>query len=546
MQGAVAIIRGRSFFLTAGVQMDWKACISIWLGMALAVVSRGHAAEEPAAAERFDLQEIRVLGNTRLAARDVERAVYPHVGPDKTIADVESARAALEKAYRDGGFGAAYVDIPEQDVDAGIVRLRVTEGRVDRVRITGARYFSNREIRVALPSLEQGDPLNLPALQGELAALNQQTRDRSIVPVLKSGRSPGTVDVELKVRDTLPVHGTLEMNDRYTADTSRLRASATLSFDNLWQARHSLSLQYQTAPQEPDQVRVFAATYLMPAVGRDLLAAFYVKTDSEFTTLGPEFSEFGVLGQGQIFGLRYVHPIASTTSYMQSLTFGADYKDFSEVITQEDGDPATTPISYINWSLAYGGNLRSGLDSLSLQAAANFGIRGVANSPREFHYKRYSGTPNKGEPDYFYLRGSAQYQRQLLPRLSVSTLVTGQYSPHALIGNEQVSTGGADGVRGYLESESLGDYGATGSFELHTLPFAKVDLFGFYDIGFTALKHALPGQDPRLTLASAGAGINLNDLHGFTSSLLWAYPFRNGEHVQRGESRLHFRVSYGF
>lgn len=525
--------------------MNTTARISL-LCCAFALLAPCRAAEEVAAQEHFDLQEIRVLGNTTLAVRDIERAIYPHVGGNKTIADVEAARAALEKAYRDAGYGAAYVDIPEQQVDQGIVRLRVTEGRVDRVRISGARYFSNREIRAALPSLAQGEPLKLPALQGELTALNQQTRDRSIVPVLKGGRSPGTVDVELKVQDELPVHGNIEVTDRYTADTSRLRSSATLSFDNLWQARHSLSLQYQTAPQEPDEASVLAATYLMPARGRNMLAGFYVKTDSEFTTLGPEFSEFGVLGQGQIMGLRYVHPIAATTGYAQSLTFGADFKDFKEVITLEDDEPATTPISYINWSLAYGGNLRGPADSLALQVAANFGIRGIANSSDEFHYKRYSGTPNKGEPDYFYLRGSAQYERRLLPRLSVAGLVSGQYSPHALIGNEQFSTGGADGVRGYLESESLGDYGATASLELHAAPFAKFDVFTFFDAGFTALQHALPGQDERLGLAATGAGINLLDFHGLTSSVLWAYPLRDGTHVERGDSRVHFRVTYGF
>jgi hemolysin activation/secretion protein len=520
--------------------------ISIAAGLLLALAVPAHAAEAQAE-ERFDLLEIRVLGNTTLPARSVEKAVYPHLGPGRVLADVESARTALEQAYRDAGYGAVYVDIPEQQVDGGIVRLRVTEGRVDRVRVTGIRYFSNRQIRAALPALEAGEPLNLPALQGQLTALNQQTRDRSIVPVLRGGRSPGTVDIELKVEDRLPVHGNVEVSDRYTANTSRLRSSATLSFDNLWQARHSLSLQYQTAPEEPSEARVLAATYVMPAAGRDVLALFHVDTDSEFTTLGAEFNEFGVVGQGRIVGLRYIHPIAAAPSgYFHNLTLGADYKDFSEVITQDEEEPATTPISYINWTLAYAGNQRGERHSFGFDVAANFGVRGLANSSNEFHYKRFSGTPDKGEPDYFYLRGTARYERALLPWLSFATTASGQYTPHALIGNEQYSSGGADGVRGYLESEMLGDYGATGSLELRLRPMRQLAVFGFYDAAVTGLQHALPGQQASRKLAGTGLGIELADFHGLSSSLLWAYPLRDGENVLRGDSRVHFLVRYGF
>ena len=49
-----------------------------------------------------------------LSATRIEEAVYPYLGEDKTIADVEATRTALEKAYRDAGYLTVLVGIPSR------------------------------------------------------------------------------------------------------------------------------------------------------------------------------------------------------------------------------------------------------------------------------------------------------------------------------------------------------------------------------------------------------------------------------------------------
>src|SRR5262245_40439082 len=232
--------------------------LMLLLPVMLSAATMAAEPETQAPQPKFGISEYRVLGNTVLQPIEIERLL----GQDKTIADVEEARQKLEALYRDSGYGAVYVDIPEQGVESGIVRLRATEGRLDRVRVTGSRYFSNGRILEELPALRPGEVVHLPVLQEQLADSARRTPDRSITPVLKAGRSPGAVDLELRVQDKLPFHASAELNNRYSANTTHTRASFTLGYDNLFQRYNSLSLQYQTSPEDVSETRVLAATYI--------------------------------------------------------------------------------------------------------------------------------------------------------------------------------------------------------------------------------------------------------------------------------------------
>jgi hemolysin activation/secretion protein len=208
------------------------------------------AGAEPAPADPpFDVWEYRIRGNTLLPTRDLEKVVYPLLGPGRRLADVEQARVAVEQAYRDAGFATVYVDIPEQEVDGGVVRLQVTEGRVASLRITGSRYFSNGWIRDQVPEVEPGNVPRLAVFQQQLRQVGTRSADRLVTPVLRPGRAPGTVDVELKVQDRLPVNGSIEVNNRNVPNTTSSRVSASVRYDNLWQRDHSLGFQYNVAPE---------------------------------------------------------------------------------------------------------------------------------------------------------------------------------------------------------------------------------------------------------------------------------------------------------
>jgi hemolysin activation/secretion protein len=499
-----------------------------------------------AAGEHFALLEFRVLNNSVLDVRQVERAVYPHLGPDKTIADVQAARADLEKAYRDAGYSTVYVDIPEQRVEEGVVRLAVTEGRLNRVAVTGTRFFLNRRILAAVPGLAPGTVPHFPDVQRQANALNQASPDLSVVPVLKPGSLPGTVDVDLKVKDQLPLHASVEVNNRYTADTSPTRLNVNLSYDNLFQRYQTLSLQYQTSPQDARDARVLAGTYLAPLPGLGgTLAIYAVDSSSDVATVGT----LGVLGKGHVYGSRYIMPLTATGGFSPSLTLGVDLKNFEESILLASSPALQTPIKYLNWSIAYGGSLVKDRRSTSFNIATDFGIRGLLNNPAEFEDKRFLANP-----DYMYWHLDAAHLQPLPWGFEVALRAAGQYTTEPLIDNEQFAVGGVESVRGYLEAEALGDSGATGSLELRTPHLASA--FGihpreayaylFYDAGFVTLVDPLPTQVARQDLRSVGVGFRISGYAGFDAGLDWARALVATGYESANDSRIQFHFRYGF
>jgi hemolysin activation/secretion protein len=495
----------------------------------------------------FDIAEFRVLGNSVLPVKSIERAVYPFAGPHKNIDDVQSARSALEAAYHDAGYATVFVDIPEQDVGQGIVRLRATEGRLDRIHVSGIRYFSARKILAELPEVKAGAVPRMPALQTELATVGAESADRAVTPVLKAGRTPGTVDLDLQVNDSLPLHGGLTLNDRYTPDTSKLRTTVDLSYGNLFQDFQSIAFEYQTAPEKLSDEKVLSLTYVAPLwFGHNLLAAYVIDTNSNVAAVGA----LSLLGDGQVYGLHLIHPFPVVGAFSQNINFGADFKAFSQTVNVAGQPPDNTPIRYINWSLAYSLGEHTQKHDTSFGLTANFGIRGLANDPAEFDFKRFAA-----QADYFYLRGSAE-RRDSLPWLGLSTDVRLSYqvADGPLISNEQFGLGGVDTVRGYIESIELGDNGVTVQVELRgpTWTFGgdplrnHIGLYAFYDAGVTSILKPLPDQQSSFTLQSFGTGLRLIAFRAIDGTLDWAYPLRTVSTVTRGHSRVEFQLHFSF
>jgi hemolysin activation/secretion protein len=528
-----------------------------------AAVNEQDAAPAADQGEPFNIYEYVVNGNSVLTVTQIEKAVYPFLGENRSIDDVEKARSALEKAFHDEGYLTVFVNIPEQEVNAGVVKLDVLEGKIEKLTVDGSRYYSLGKIRQSVTEFAEGHVPHFPTVQKQIASVNING-DRVVAPVLRPGKTPGMVEVDLKVDDKFPLHASMELNDRYTPNTTETRLSGNLRYDNLWQSDHSLGLGFQVTPEDTNEVKVFSTTYVIPHDG-DYWALYGVVSKSDISAVG----DLNVLGNGNIYGLRYIHPMPSPVkSFNHNLTLGVDYKDFKENTRRLGADLANTPITYLPFLIGYTGNLNTPESNTKLDLNFIFSTKALVNDEDEFAQKRFLGRPN-----FSYLRGQLEHTQTLPSQWQLYGSLGGQTTGDSLISNEQFFLGGLDTVRGFLESSALGDTGTNVTMELRTPPLQKylaswmneVRLLAFYDYGFAKVRDPLVfvnndnlSQVQRYILSSYGVGLDIKAAHGLFMRLDFAqvlqsrwtlesgrtHPIKPIGMAEEGDTRLHFRVGF--
>ena len=512
------------------------ATAALIVGVAFAVPATAFA--QDVAAVTFDIRAFQVRGNTVLAPDAVERAVYPFMGPGRTEADVEGARAALQKAFEDAGYIAVAVYIPEQSVEGGILQLEVQPQVIGQVLVEGGS--DPDAIRAMAPSLTPGQTPNLPEFQRDVVALNQNP-NRRVTPELRAGTAPGSLDVVLAVEETTPWKASIEANNYSSAATSEYRVSASVRHDDVWGRGDSASLSFQTAPERMDDGTVISGNYLHRLGQGAQLMVYGVHSDSDIAVVGGT----SVVGKGDIVGARYIRSLGASEGFYHALTLGVDWKSFQEDV-RLGGDRASAPIEYFPFTASWRGDWSGERGSTDVSVSTVFGVRGLGDGWEQFDAKRYQARPSFVA---FKLEGSHTEQftdgSQLYSRLSA------QWSADPLISNEGFSIGGVSSVRGYYESEGLGDYGFALQSELRSRDIApdfdlgavdELRTLAFVDVGYSAIHEPLIGQADNERLISAGVGARVRLFDHFNGAVDVGVPLLSGPSTDLISIFARFRI----
>lgn len=510
--------------------------------LALLLIAAGNPVFSQTNASGFDVLEYAIEGNSRLSFDEIAEAVMPFMGPDRKLDDVIAAAAALEKVYRDKGYLTVSVDVPEQKISGGVINLRVQEGRVGKLTIRGARYYSPGEIRAALPEVAEGSIPNFPEFQKQLAALTQTAPDRSITPTLKAGGKPGTTDIDLLVDDKAPLHGSLDVSNRQSADTHIGRVAAAISYDNLWQLGHSLGFSYFVSPKAPGEVNVLTTTYAIPRADGERWTL--AQTHSNSRVNNPEAGQS--LGKGNTEALHWNKRYPATEGFAQSIGLSLERKDQAQA-----SGTGENKLRYQLFGAQYQANWTSAIELTSLDTSLNLSPAGLNSRKGRCGEDQFACVRNKASADFLTLRPNFNYERRFKGDWQLFGGVQAQLASGPLASYEQFSAGGLDTVRGYLESERAGDSGAALRFEARA-PAWNLGWLGelrahvFYDYARLWLISPLPEQDARFQLASTGLGMKLEHGKNVRVTLDAARAIHRGERTQDGAQRIDALVHMDF
>jgi hemolysin activation/secretion protein len=515
--------------------------------------------DTPAPNASFEIRAIDVAGVTKLSASDIEKIVYPFVGPDKSASDVESARKALQDAYAARGYEAVIVEAPAEIQTAalqGLVQLKVNEVPIGMVSVTGTKYHSAKAIIASVPSLQSGAPINFKDLQGQITAANRYP-DRSITPRFKAGAAPGTIDAELKVRDTFPLHATFELNNDNSPNTTPLRLSGSARYTSLWGLGHSLTAGFVVAPQNKRDSAVVSASYSAPFLGTPwTLVAYGYKSNSDIAALGGT----NVLGNGYQIGARAIYRLPTEKAY-HAFSFGLDYKNFKQDIIVK-GTTFRSPIEYIPMVLGY--TFSKATESAQIEANLNatLGLRILKQERCRdpaliFQCEIVGGFRSKDVDsieNFSHINLDASYTAAFKGDWVAVARFSGQYADAHLVTNEQYAVGGLSTVRGYFQSEAVGDNGLNGSVEFRTPSLATylgafVDEFRFFsfaEFGFTQVISPLLDQQSNFKIGSFGGGLRAKIFNRVSGDVAVGVPVVNGTNVRKGDPRITFTAKSEF
>jgi len=503
-------------------------------------------------ATRVMVRRFRFEGNTVFSSNDLQRIVAPYTGREITSEELQEVRRAITLHYVKHGYINSGAVIPEQEVTNGIVTIRVIEGRMTEIKVTGNRWLREQYIQERL-NLSARQPLNMNRLRDELELLRQNPNVRQINAELEPGALPGEARLSVHVLDEQPFRLGLQVDNARPPSVGAEEIMLITADRDLTGHSDPLEIDYGIAEGGYSQWKFsdfgnVGGSYSIPLTRFDTTLSAYGNR-SDFAIIEGIFTNANITSDSYRIGGSLRQPFYQTSDGTLALAVAFERR-YSETFVL--GQPQSVSpgevdgkekLSAIRFSQEWVS--QSIQQVMAVRSTFSFGIDALGVTD--------NGTARNAK--FWAWLGEGQYVRRLGHTANQVILhAAGQWTDDQLLSLEQFSIGGANTVRGYRENELIRDRGFFASAELRVpLLYGKlgaplVQLAPFFDFGGGWNTGGSPnlGSTPVTTLSSAGIGLLVSPNKHFTAQLYWGHPFQRIEagHNDPQDLGLHFRVNF--
>lgn len=458
------------------------------------------------AAAEFQLRRVIFQGATAFSDAELQAIFADLIGRRVTVAAVFDRMAAVQQRYLDEGYVLSRVDIPEQDIAAGDVTIRVIEGYADRVDIASELQDSAlvRDVAAEITAMR---PMNTKRLERLLLILSTRPGRAAtavLAPSPDPAAPPGAVAVILRPQAAHNQTSVFVQVDNHGSNflgpwraSGGYRRGALFGSDIDAGVAASVSLPMQELQQ-------YSLDMTVPVLGASG-ALVDMAAGRTNTVPGGDLDDLDVEGRADFVRAALSYPVILQRDSQLSVAGAFEYKN---VTTDLLGDRifddrlrvATLSADYACTDGWYGSN------RFNLAYAQGFDVLG----------ERSDGVTNisraAGESAFRKVNASASRVQALPGGVEIMAAVQGQYAWDPLLSAEEFGYGGAQLGRAYDSSEIVGDHGVAAMAEVRyatTLPGTDLPAqpYAFYDIG--KVWNIDPGARDKISAASAGVGLRL-------------------------------------
>ena len=448
---------------------------------------------------RVAVKEVRFTPSEILSAEALEAVAADYRGKQVSLTELQQLAARVNALYKAKGVVTALATIPQQDVTAGVIEVRLVEGRVGAVRVEGNASTETDFITNRL-GLQAGQLVDLDKLEQGLVWFNR-TNDVRLQAELKPGAVFSTTDIQVGVTEPPRHEMLLTLDNLGSKLTGAWRAGVSYRNRSLLGLRDDLSLSYTRARGQDSR----AASYSVAANrygGRLSLGLYEDRTSIEY---GP-LSSLNITGESRARVLSFRQPVWIDARSQWDIVAGTKRRVSSNEI--DDVFLQRT-------------------DSKDRSLGAEWQWNNDASAVTASYIKYWTDATVLSREKYQIDRASLRYNQLLTESISLRGSLGGQWARDKnLPSGEQFFLGGEGSVRGYPVGTYSGDQGYTVNLELHhpllntTVGSQTLASTGFFfvDHGRTA-----PFRPPASLLPAheklTGIGWGLNALIGKRTSV---------------------------
>jgi hemolysin activation/secretion protein len=478
------------------------------------------------------------------------------VGLPVSRQSIDRMMMAIRLQLSSEGKPFSLVYTPPQDITDGVIRIVIKPSLTGQIRVEGAHYFSEDSYLSRLRQ-QSGTEINAQALNEDIERINRNPFRAAAVRVEK-GSEPATTDIVLQTRERDPLRVFVGYNNAGSQVTTMDRMTAGVNWGNAFGLGHQASLQW-TSDFDAEHSRSISGNYQIDLPWRHYLTLFAAYSRINAIT-DPLFNQEGKSWQ---MGLNYEIPLNNIgKDYTQSLILGLDSKA-SDNTLELSLPPLIIPISdnltrILQVRARYQGTWTDDISStrLGAQLTVSPGDAGSDNNDESFQKTRAGATA-----DYVYANLDLSRNTRLAGVFEGwDWMVRGaaQRSSANLLSSEQFSAGGSNSVRGYEESEVVGDNALLFSQELilpsmtpaqQVFSLNRQESLRFYlfqDIARTRSTQPLTGEKAFI-LHSMGTGLRYQLFPNLNAQISYGWQLRNSGSNDSGDhGRLHVSIQASY
>ena len=468
--------------------------------------------------ETVFVRKFKIVGSTVFTPEELQEVLQPYTMRRLTFTELLAAQQAVDRLYIENGYITSGTFLPPQKLQKGIVSIKVIEGTVEEINITGLDRLNTDYVRSRL-KIATNAPLNQNKLLNALQLLQLNPLIDNLAAELTAGTRPGSSILELNLQEADPFDVTFSFDNYRAPSVGTNRRQVRLTHRNLAGFGDRFTIGYLNTDGSDS---LNDLNYTIPVNPNNGTLNFrFSYTDSEI--IEEPFDRFDIASENTNYEFTYRQPLLQKPT--EDVTIGFTFSR-NDSQTTLGGDPiqlsrgaetdGETHISALRFFQEY--TNRDATQVLALRSQFSLGVN------------LFDATINSDRPDSKFVswRGQAQYLKLLSPDLTLLVRSDLQFSDRPLVPVEQFSLGGALSVRGYRQDVLLGDNGWFNSVEIRATVLRISDwnttiaLSPFVDFG-----KVWNTDNVRLdknTLLSAGIGVRLQVNDVFIARLDWGIP----------------------